>query len=227
MPKAIVFVLLALAVAAFGGGPPATDLSYISPPTVRRIDALCYGRDGVVAQEAMPGGQYVYAVCGNTLRRVDRGDIAYTGNATGRPGVSAAVPRVPVWKQASAYTLEFAAAGAGALLAEACGIAALEGVYQAGWNGPGSVPGAVAFCLTSTVLSAGGTHLVGRLFGCGNTFNRALAGGAIGGLLGGAAFVDYFVTRKNPHTVMLPIGLVLPPLCTVIVYNLWRDDGTK
>ncbi|MBN2465463.1 hypothetical protein JXD38_07555, partial [candidate division WOR-3 bacterium] len=103
----------------------------------------------------------------------------------------------------------------------------IEGVYQAGWNGLGSVPGAAAYCLTSAVLSAGGTHLVGGLFGSGGTFRRALAGGAVGGLLGGAAFVDYFVTRKNPHTIMLPIGLLLPPLCTVLAYNIGGNDGTK
>jgi hypothetical protein len=221
-----------LACSAFAGGPPATEFSIrpaLSQPghSAQNIVASPGSPDVVTAPRVAADERYVYEVWGNTLRRVDRNDAWRPGYAASYSRATTAAPGMPVWKQAGAYTLEFAAAGVGALLAEACGLTTLEGVYQAGWNGPGSVPGAAAYCLTSTVLSAGGTHLVGKLFGRSNTFNRALAGGAVGGLLGGAAFADYFVTRRNPHTVMLPVGLLLPPLCTVIIYNVWRSDGTK
>ena len=232
MRRAGILALLMLARAAFAGGPPATEFSIrpaLSQPgqSAQHVVALLGNADAVTAARVATDDQYVYEVWGNTLRRLDRNDAWHTGYAASYSGATTVAPRMPVWKRAGAYTLEFAAAGVGALFAEACGLTTIEGVYQAGWNGPGSVPGAAAYCLTSALLSAGGTHLVGKLFGCGNTFNRALAGGAIGGLLGGAAFVDYFATRRNPHTAMLPIGLILPPLCTVIVYNVWRSDGTK
>jgi len=218
MRRAVVFVLLVLAGAAFAVIPPAADLSVVPAHPVAG-----YSLD----QIGPSGGRYAYAIWGNTLRRSGQNENRYVNLALGHSSAASAAPGLPAWKRAGAYTVEFAVSAVGALIAEAGGLTTIEGVYQAGWNGPGSVPGAVAYCVTSAVLTAGGTHLVGRLFGHGNTFNRALAGGAIGGLLGGAAFVDYFVTRKNPHTVMLPIGLVLPPLCTVIVYNVWRNDGTK
>jgi hypothetical protein len=232
MRRAIVLVLLMLARAAFAGSPPATEFSIraaLSQPgqSDRPIVALPGSPDAVTAPRMISDDRYVYEVWGNTLRRLDRNDAWRPGYAASYSRATTTAPGMPVWKQAGAYTLEFAAAGVGALLAEACGLTTLEGVYQAGWNGPGSVPGAAAYCLASAVLSAGGTHLVGKLFGRANTFNRALAGGAVGGLLGGAAFADYFVTRRNPHTVMLPVGLLLPPLCTVIIYNVWRGDGPK
>jgi hypothetical protein len=227
MPKAILFALLALAGAAFGGGPPVTDLSTATPKAIGHTDVFGCRSELMVAPGAIPNHQCARAVCGNPLLRVGDCDVGHTTYAADLSGGTAGVPRMPGWKQASAYTLEFAAAGVGTLLAEASGLTAIEGVNQAGWNGRGSLAGAAAFCLTSAVLSAGGTHLVGRLFGRGTTFNRALAGGAIGGILGGVAFVDYFVSRKNPHTLMLPIGLVLPPLCTVIAYNVGRSDGRR
>jgi len=227
MLRATVFALLILAAAAFGGGSPAAGLSVLPVQFPRQIDVSPGRHCGIAVPGAVPDGRYVYDVYGNTLLRLDRGAGRHTGEAMSYSGATSVAPGMPGWKQAGVYTLEFAAATAGALVAEAAGLTAIEGVYQAGWNGPGSIPGAAAFCLTSTVLSAGGTHLVGKLVGRGNTFKRALAGGAVGGLLGGAAFVDYFVTRRKPHSAMMPIGLVLPPLCAVLAYNIGRSDGTK
>lgn len=222
-----VFALLVLAGAAFAGGPPTADFSAMPEQFTRQIDVSLGWHHGTTLPGVIPNGRYLYSVCGSTLRRLDRGSGRPTRDAMSYSRATSVAPGMPVWKQAGVYTLEFAAATAGALVAEAAGLTAIEGVYQAGWNGPGSIAGAAAFCLTSTVLSAGGTHLVGKLAGRGNTFKRALAGGAVGGLLGGAAFVDYFVTRRKPHSIMLPIGLVLPPLCAVLAYNIGRSDGTR
>ena len=232
MQRIWINALLVLAAAAIAESAPATVR--FTPPALsqpgqnpEQIALSCGRRGSMAAVGAVPDGRYAYEVCGNTLRRLDRGGIRYTGSVPDYSGGATVVPGTPVWKRAGVYSLEFAAAGVGALIAEACGLTAIEGAYQAGWNGPGLLPGAAAYCLASAVLSAGGTHLVGKLCGRGNEFKRALAGGAVGGLLGGAAFANYFVTRKNPPSAMIPIGLVLPPLCTVIVYNVWRNDGAK
>jgi hypothetical protein len=180
-----------------------------------------------LAVSTMPDCPYVYEVYGNTLRRLDRDAAWHTDYAAGYTSTASVSPRMPAWKQAGVYSLEFTVATVGTLIAYAGGLATIEGVYQAGYNGPGSVPGAAAYFLSSALLSATGTHLTGKLFGRGNSYNRALAGGAIGGLAGGAAFIDYFATRKSRHDAMIPIGLVLPPLGAVIVYNVWRNDGTR
>ena len=232
MQKAVVLALLILAGAAFAGSPPATEFSIppaLSQPgqSVQHIVALHGWQDGMTVPGAVPDGRCVYEICGNALRWPDRDEVWHTSYAMSYSGATSVAPGMSAWKRAGVYALEFTAAAVGTLIAEAGGLATIEGVYQAGWNGPGSVPGATAYCLTSAVLSATGTHLMGKLVRRGNAFNRALAGGAVGGLLGGAAFIDYFVTRKNPHSAMMPIALVLPPLCAVVVYNVWRNDGTR
>jgi hypothetical protein len=211
-------VLLMLAGAALAGGPPAASFSVPAAPSVA---GHSFGQIG------SSDGRYAYEVCGNTLRRLDRGQVVQHSQVLNYSVTGSAAPGMPVWKHVGVYTIEFAVSAVGALIAEAGGLAAIEGAYQAGWNGPGSVPGATAYCLTSALLTATGTHYMGKLVGRGNSFNRALAGGAVGGLLGGAAFVDYFVTRRNPHTAMMNVALVLPPLCAVAAYNLWRNDGAK
>ncbi|GEM_PF-3006320 len=232
MQRAVFLALLWLAVAAFAESLPATDL--FAPPVpaqpgqyTQYIEALHCRQNGMTVPGAVTEGRHVYEVCGNTLRRLDRDDSRHANLAMSYSGATSTAPRMPVWKQAGVYGLEFTVAAVGTLIAEAGGLATIEGVYQAGWNGPGSVPGATAYCVTSALLTATGTHLMGKLVRRGNSFSRALAGGAVGGLLGGAAFIDYFVTRKNPHSAMMPIAFVLPPLCAVVAYNVWRSDGTK
>ena len=222
MRRAGILWQLVLAVAA-GSTPvsnslvPRSQQLEMSVPGPHLIDWSCRATDG----------PYAYEVCGNSLRRLDSGASRNAGSTIGiAQGVSAG-DAMPAWKQAGAYTIEFAAAALGTLVAGAAGLATIEGVYQAGWNGPGSVPGATAYFLTSAALSATGTHYLGKWLGRGNSFSRALAGGAAGGLLGGAAFADYFVTRRNPHSAMMPIGLILPPLCAVVAYNVWRNDGER
>ncbi len=227
MLGAVTLALLMLAGAAFAGSPPMFNLSVSSPQSKQYVEALHSRPDVTTVPGAIPDGRYVFEVCGNTLCRLDRDAGWHTRYTLAYSGATAARPGMPAWKQAGVYGLEFTGAAVGTLIAAACGLATIEGVFQAGWNGPGSVPGATAYCLTSALLSATGTHLMGRLVGHGNSFKRALAGGAVGGLLGGAAFVDYFVTRRNPHSAMMPIGLVLPPLCAVVAYNVWGSDGTR
>jgi hypothetical protein len=227
MRRATVFALLILAGTLSAGGPPAAYLSVLSVPSAQHICALRGWRSRMAEPDAVLEGRYWHDVCGSPLLHPDRGNYRHIGSAMSYSGATSVAGGMPGWKLAGAYTLEFTASAVGTLIAEAGGLTTVEGVYQAGWNGPGSVPGAAAFCLTSAVLSAGGTHLMGKLVGCGSTFRRALAGGAVGGLLGGAAFLNYFVTRRNPPSAMIPIGLILPPLCTVLAYNIGRSDGAK
>jgi hypothetical protein len=77
------------------------------------------------------------------------------------------------------------------------------------------------YVLTSAFLSGGGTHLVGRSLGHGRSLGGALVGGALGGLVGGAALWGWMNHRGQ---LLLPIGLVLPPLGAVLAYNVRRRE---
>jgi hypothetical protein len=229
MQGATALALLTLAAAAFAAGPPVCDFTV--PPgqaetdhSTRQTEAT-YDRPGdPVAPRATADNRVVCEVCGVALGRSGTDGSWYARQALSYRGTAVA-PRMPAWKQAGVYGLEFTGAALGTAFAAAFGLATIEGVYQAGYNGPGAVPSAAVYFLTSAVLSATGTHLMGRLVGQRNSFNRALVGGAVGGLAGGGAFLDYFATRRNPHLAMMPIALVLPPLGAVIAHNIWRSDG--
>jgi hypothetical protein len=125
------------------------------------------------------------------------------------------------------YALEFGGAAVGTGVSAACAYAAASHVS---WGEQDAmqlltsfVAGSVTYAVTSMLLSAVGTHLVGKLMGHRRSFAHALVGGAVGGVLGTVALVDY-AASSNLHAddAMLPVGLVLPPLAAVIAYNVWR-----
>lgn len=215
MQALTMITLLALAVAALGGEPPLRNLAV--PP------AEAGSKYSTRLAEAARGTAAAWQVCGAALCRSGGDGSWYARQAQAGAG-DRATPRMPAWKQAGVYGIEFTGAALGTAFAAAFGLATIEGVYQAGYNGPGAVPSSAVYFLTSALLSATGTHLMGKLVGRPNTFNRALVGGAAGGLAGGAAFMDFFATRRDPHNAMMPIAFVLPPLGAVLSYNLWRSD---
>ena len=174
-------------------------------------------------QGATADRHYVYVVSGNSLARIDGADYGLVADEMSQRSTVAIAPRLSAWQRAGVYTLELTGATVGTTLAAALGVATIEAVYQAGYNGPNSVPAAGVYCLTSAVLSAAGTYCLGRLVTRRGTFKRALSGGAVGGLAGGLAFVDYFTTRRHPHKIMMPLGLALPALGAVVAYNGWAD----
>lgn len=77
------------------------------------------------------------------------------------------------------------------------------------------------YVLTSAFLSGAGTHLVGRSLGHGRSLGNALVGGALGGLVGGAALWGWM---NHKGQLLLPIGLFLPPLGAVLAYNVRRRE---
>ena len=82
------------------------------------------------------------------------------------------------------------------------------------------------YLLTSPFLSGAGTHLGGKLFGERGKFSHALVGGAIGDVLGiVAVYGIWSYTQRHGYVRPTPllIWLALPPVGSVVAYNIWRS----
>jgi len=157
--------------------------------------------------ERAPARTYGHSLMQET--QVDLGRTQHNGPSTAK---------VSGWKQAGIYGLEFAGAAVGTSIAAVAGVAVVSGASL----DPGSyyqfLGAATTYAVTSALLSSGAVHLVGKLTHQRRSFTHALAGGAVGGLVGAAAL--YWGVGSSPQ-VLWPTGLLLPPVCTVVAYNVW------
>jgi hypothetical protein len=168
-------------------------------------------------------GQFCRDACGHSpavteaSSRLDQGgSVAGSARTRGRP---------PAWKQAGVCGLEFIGGSTGTAVASIVPIAMIS--VSVGDEDKAAV-GLAAFpmyAVTSALLSAGGTYLVGKLLGQRGSFWHALAGGGVGGLGGSIALFSSF--SSSGRAVLLPVALAAPSVCSVISYNVWRNNGTK
>jgi hypothetical protein len=141
-------------------------------------------------------------------------------------GQSAGHARISGWQQAGIYGLEFGGAAVGTLVAARAAIA-VGGAVPVGMYA--AVP---AYAISSALLSATGTHLVGKSLGQRGTFGHALAGGALGGISGAALVIlsmtaPYSTSIRHDSRVLQVSVLALPALSAVVVYNVWRSNDPK
>jgi hypothetical protein len=128
----------------------------------------------------------------------------------------------PRCSQELAYGLEFGGAAVGTCIAAAGAFASYRAFGGNDQLFKGLLIAYPTYAFTSGVLSAAGTHLVGRSFGHGRSLSYALAGGVLGGLAGGALLVVCFLDYEHKRALW-PLGLFLPPFGAVAAYN-WRND---
>jgi hypothetical protein len=145
MQALTVLVLLAVAGAVPGGGPSLPDIAVPPGEAVSEFSTR-------LAETARSTA--AFQICGAALPRSGTDGSWYARQARGG---SDAAPRMPAWKQAGIWGIEFTGAALGTAFAAAFGLATIEGVYQAGYNGPGAVPSSAVYFLTSAVLSATGS----------------------------------------------------------------------
>ena len=142
------------------------------------------------------------------------------------PGRSTSASKHNAWKQAGIYGIEFA----GAAAASSAGVAGALWAAAALSNKSDVfyVPAvAVAYggsVISSVVLSALGTHIMGGLLGQRGAFSHALAGGAIGGVAGGVVLLASTTSKSWP---LFSVGLALPAAGAVTSYNIWRNNETR
>jgi hypothetical protein len=118
------------------------------------------------------------------------------------------------------YALEFGGAIVGTCIAAVAGIAVDGAVGGPEWNEAKPVVlGLATYAVSSALLSSAATHLVGHLTNHRRPYSQALIGGAVGGLAGGCALLRGFASGDDA-LVLVPVGLVLPPLGAVIGYNV-------
>jgi len=151
---------------------------------------------------------------GHSLMQETQVDLGRTQNN----GPSTA--KVSGWKQAGIYGLEFAGAAVGTSIAAAGAYAMLSAaMYNRDlmYLGLASYP---TYAVSGALFSAGGTHIIGKMVGHGRPFSHALVGGAIGGI-SGAVLLMIYTSGPEGRGALVPVGLVLPPLCAVVAYNVW------
>ncbi len=129
-----------------------------------------------------------------------------------------------VLKQTGIYGLEFGTAVVGAAVS-AVGALYVSGTFlNKGEDllSPSVFVAGGLYALASTLMSSAGTCLIGGLFGQGGSCGRSLAGGACGGVVGGGVLVCLMATN-DPPLVLVPVGLTLPALGSVVGYNTRRN----
>lgn len=138
----------------------------------------------------------------------------------GSPARGVNTPSTSVWRQSGICGLEFLGASVGTAAATIPAGAMLS----AAMNDEGKVGLGLAsfptYAISSAVLSAGGTYLMGRLFGERVPFTHALLGGAVGAASGAATL--FYVLSSGGREALAPLVVALPPLCATAVYNIWK-----
>jgi hypothetical protein len=147
--------------------------------------------------------------------------------AQNEAGSATLASRPSACEQAGIYGLEFIGGSVGTAVAAV--LPALMIAKSMEGEGPKAAAlGLAAFptcAVSSAFASAAGTYFVGKLFGQRGSFWHALAGGAIGGLGGSIALFSSL--SSSGRGALLPVALVVPSICPVIIYNVWRNHGTK
>ena len=139
-----------------------------------------------------------------------------------------AAPELSGRRGTEVHALEFGGAALGTAVAAIGPLYMIDKAYSSeDWAGLGvlAIP---TYAVSSTLLSTTGTHLVGKAFRQGGSFGHAFAGGALGGLIGSAALYCYQLSPSlGTRFVLVPLSVILPPLCAVVVYNVWRNDDSN
>ena len=135
-----------------------------------------------------------------------------------------ALCRPSAWKQAGIYGLEFVGGTTGTALATVIPFVMTNTAFEQS-DKRYALAAFSTYAVSSAFASAAGTYFIGKMFGQHGSYWHALAGGAVGGLCGSMSL--FSAAFSGGREALLPVGLLLPQTCSVIIYNAWRRHGTE